>query len=79
MKLSIWSCDSPDFLITPGIRTSDEFKKKVGVHKSGTYAKLLTGSALNPLETLSGPQTPRRLSSPLTQNPGSASVKGNGF
>ena len=30
------------------------------------------GSALNPLETLSGPQTPRRLSSPLTQNPGSA-------
>ena len=20
MKLSIWSCDSPDFLITPGIR-----------------------------------------------------------
>ena len=32
------------------------------------------GSALNPLETLSGPQTPRRLSSPLTQNPGSAPV-----
>jgi hypothetical protein len=30
------------------------------------------GSALNPLETLGGPQTPRRLSSPLTQNPGSA-------
>jgi hypothetical protein len=29
------------------------------------------GSALDPLETLSGPQTPRRLSSPLTQNPGS--------
>jgi hypothetical protein len=20
LKLSIWSCDSPDFLITPGIR-----------------------------------------------------------
>ena len=37
------------------------------------------GSALNPLETLSGPQTPRRLSSPLTQNHGSAPVKGNGF
>ena len=29
--------------------------------------------ALDPLETLSGPQIPRRLSSPLTQNPGSAS------
>ena len=32
------------------------------------------GYALDPLETLSGPQTPRRLSSPLTQNPGSAPV-----
>ena len=32
------------------------------------------GSALDPLETLIGPQTPRRLSSPLTQNPGSAPV-----
>ena len=30
------------------------------------------GSALYPLKTLSGPQTPRRLSSSLTQNPGSA-------
>ena len=30
------------------------------------------GSALDPLETFGGPQTPRRLSSPLTQNPGSA-------
>jgi hypothetical protein len=30
------------------------------------------GSSLDQLETLSGPQTPRRLSSPLTQNPGSA-------
>ena len=29
------------------------------------------GSALDPLETLGGPQTPRLLSSPLTQNPGS--------
>ena len=28
--------------------------------------------SVDPLETLSGPQTPRRLSSPLTQNPGSA-------
>ena len=30
----------------------------------------------NQLETLSGPQTPRRLSSPLTQNPGSAPAPG---
>jgi hypothetical protein len=30
------------------------------------------GSVLDLLETLSGPQTSRRLSSPLTQNPGSA-------
>ena len=30
------------------------------------------GYALDPLETFSGPQTPRRLSSPLTQNPRSA-------
>ena len=30
------------------------------------------GSSLDQLETLSGSQTPRRLSSPLTQNPGSA-------
>ena len=30
------------------------------------------GSALDPLETLTGPQTPRRCSPPLTQNPGSA-------
>jgi hypothetical protein len=29
------------------------------------------GSALEPLETLSGPQTPRRFSSPLTQIPNS--------
>jgi hypothetical protein len=30
------------------------------------------GFALDPLETLSGPQNPHRLSSPLTQTPGSA-------
>ena len=30
------------------------------------------GSALDPLGTLSGPQTPRRILSTLTQNPGSA-------
>ena len=34
---------------------------------------------LVPLETLSGPQTPRRLSSPLTQNPGSAPDSGGQF
>jgi hypothetical protein len=35
-----------------------------------------TSPRADPLETLSGPQTPRRLSSPLTQNPGSAPAKG---
>jgi len=33
------------------------------------------GFALDSLETLGGPQAPRRLSSPLTQNPGSAPGK----
>jgi hypothetical protein len=37
----------------------------------------LQGLCPDPLETLSGPQTPRRLSSPLTQNPGSASDMGD--
>ena len=39
-----------------------------GLRPRGPYQ----GFDLDPLETLSGPQTPRRLSSPLTQNPGSA-------
>ena len=38
---------------------------------SPTWA-LYQGSALDPLGTISGPQTPRLLTHPLTTNPGSA-------
>ena len=42
----------------------------------GGFALLVPyqGSALDPLGTLSGPQTPRLLRPPLTTNPGSAPV-----
>ena len=46
-------------------------KSFVNTENPGASGAPHKGSVLDPLETLSGPQTPHRLLSPLTQNPGS--------
>ena len=62
-------------MLQNGWRKSFLNTQNLGAYGRGALGAPYQGSALDPLETLSGPQTPRRLSSPLTHNPGSAPEK----